>query len=99
MLHRVLLDPSMGHVSKSVLTETFDSEDWQNQSVPLEPTNDDQSGAMVPSMETPKTTDIEITDEMVVNHPLTEKENKWCENDIGLALERLDELCSQKQLF
>ena len=50
VLHKVLLDQSMGHVSKSVLTEeTFNSEDWQNQSVPLEPTNDDQSGAMVPS--------------------------------------------------
>ena len=44
VLFKVLLDPSMDHVSKSVLTETFNSEDWQNQSVQLEASKNDQSG-------------------------------------------------------
>ena len=104
VLHKVLLDQSMGHVSKSVLTEIFNSEDWQNQSVPLESTDDDESEEMVPTTKTPKITEIEIADEMSVNHSSMDKEKKQCENDNLIILERSNDMdvsssdCSQSEM-
>ena len=69
VLHRVLLDPSVGHISKSVLTETFNSEDWQNQSL-----KNNQCVAMAQSTKAPKIKEVETVDEMVVKQSSTEKD-------------------------
>ena len=92
VLHKLLLDPSINHVSKSVLTETFNSKDWKNQSNPLQPFKDEQCVAMAQSIEATEMMETEIRCEMVVNDSSTDKDEESFEREHFMMLERLDDM-------